>query len=866
MALTHKRPAPGLPPGPGPMPRAMTPLPASLPAPLPALAVILAVILALAVTMPALAGQQSLAERRGALVDEIVFTQETDVGKVAGLIEGGSHHVFAQGITNSTVFHRLRDSDRATYELAYGSSTELTLNPSGPEFANGQLNPFHVPEIREALNWLINRRHIAEEIYGGLAVPKVIPVNTAFPDYARLAVTARALELYYRHDPERAGLVIREQMELLGASLDNGRWMYNGERVRLILLIRSDDERKRVGDYMANLLEDQGFAVSRQYRTAEEASRIWIGGDPAAGRWHVYTGAWISPVINRDVSDSLTFYYTPRGRPEALWQAYNPDPELDAIAERLERRDYTVWEERQAMMARGIELAMKDSARVWLVDQTNISPRSRQVELAADLAGGITGSSLWPLTLRFKDRIGGRVVIAAPSLLTEPWNPVAGSNWSIDRMIIRALDDFAVMPDPFTGLSWPQRIASAQVLVQDDVPVGRTLDWLSVDTAHEIQVPADTWIDWDPVSGRFQSVGDKHPDGITARTRTTVRYEDAYLERRWHDGSRVSLADLVLPWILTFARADEASPLFDPSHLPAFQVFQRHFRGWRIISTAPLVIEIYSDQIYPDAETIVAARAPSTQPWHTLALGIRAELGGELAFSSNKADRLEVNWMSMVAGPSLAILERQLETARRSDYLPFPQVLNGLVREDEVAQRYAALDDWFRSRRHFYVGDGPFYLHAVYPVERSVVLRRDQDFPDSADKWQRFSKPEIPELELTGPMMVPWDQDADFSLRITFEGEPYAEEAIEQVQYLLFDGAGGLASQGEAQRRGNGAWRIGFSASQLADLGSGANSLEVAVISSRVALPASASHAFATVPPGTVTLEDDRNTPRRQQQ
>jgi peptide/nickel transport system substrate-binding protein len=795
-----------------------------------------------------------LAGRRGALVDEIVFTQESDVGKIAALIEGGSHHVFAQGITSPMVFHRLRDSERAAYELSYGTSLELTLNPAGPELANGELNPFAVPEIREALNRLVNRRYIAEEIYGGLAAPRVLPLNTVFPDYARLADVARALELRYQYAPEVATHVIHEQMEALGARLEDGIWTYDSRPVRISVLIRTEDERKRVGDYVANLLEDIGFRVERLYRTAEEASRIWIAGDPHAGRWHVYTGSWISTLINRDLSDNFSYYYTPRGRPEPLWQAYRPAPELDEIADRLQRRDYASWDERQELMARALELAMKDSARIWLVDQINLTPRAQNVELAADLAGGVSGSWLWANTLRFDDRIGGRAVIAAPSLLTEPWNLVAGSNWAYDMMIVRALLDTELLPDPFTGLYWPQRIARAEVTVQEKVPVGRSHDWLTLETLPEIRVPEDAWIDWDAAAGRFLTVDEKFPDGLTVRTRVLVDYEDGYLERRWHDGSQVSLADVVLPWILTFARADENSPLFDRSHLPSFELFQRHFRGWRIVSHEPLVIEIYSDQIYPDAETIVAVRTPSAQPWHVLALGILAERGGDLAFSSNKADREEVNWMSLVAGPSLPVLARHLAAAQRQGFVPFPEVLGDLLRDGEVADRYRALDDWYQSRGHFWVGDGPFYLHSVHPVERNVVLRRYEDFPDPADKWLRFTRPEIPELELGGPMMVEAGDAVDFELRITLAGEPYPSEDIESVQFLLFDGSGELALKGDVEAEAEGLWMVRLTPEQLAPLGTGANSVEVAVTSRRVALPAFASHAFATVPPGTPVL------------
>jgi peptide/nickel transport system substrate-binding protein len=795
-----------------------------------------------------LISQEIAATRRGALVDQIVFTQEPDVGKVAGLIETGSHHVFAQGVANPTVYRRLRDSERAALDVSYGSSVELTINPAGPKFATGEINPFYVREIREALNWLINRRYVAEELYGGLAVPRFLPLNTAFPDYARLADVARALELRYQHDPERASRVITAEMEKLGAERSGGRWLYEGEPVRITLLIRTDDARQRVGDYVANLLEDLGFMAERSYRTAEEASRIWIAGDPHAGAWHIYTGAWISTVINRDQAENFSYYYTPRGRPEPLWQIYTPEPEFDRIADRLQRRDYATWKERQEMMARALDLAMADSVRVWLVDQLNVWPRAEEVELAVDLAGGVAGSWLWPYTIRFRDRVGGNIVFAAPSVLTEPWNPVAGSNWLFDTMVIRALSDAELLPDPFTGLYWPQRIESAEVTVVDDVPVSRTHDWLTLSRAPEIAVPPDAWLDWNSAERRFVSVGERHRQGLTARTRTVVRYEPGYLERRWHDGSQVSLADMILPWILSFERADEASRLFDPAHVPTFEVFQRHFRGWRIVSQDPLTVEIYSDQIYPDAEMIVAVRTPGMLPWHTLALGIRAEQAGELAFSSNKSDRMRVDWMNLVAGPSLGIFDRHLQAAEQARLVPYAETLGRWMGEGEAAERYRALKAWRAERGHFWVGDGVFYLHAVYPLERILVLRRYEDFPDRSDKWLRFTTPEIPELVLDGPMIVPADDTAEFTLQVTFEGEPYPEEALDALQYLLFDGTGELVQKGDVETMADGLWRIRLAPDDLAALGSGANSLEVAVTSKRVALPSFASHVFATVP------------------
>ncbi|RTR05884.1 ABC transporter substrate-binding protein [Halomonas nitroreducens] len=805
-------------------------------------------------------GQESTAadlrSRRGALVDQVVFTREDEAGRVTGLIEAGTRQVFTQGISNPGVFRRLRDSLAAGYDLSYGTSSELTLNPAGPELADGSLNPFHVPAIREALNRLVDRDYIAQELYGGLAEPRFLPLSTAFPDYTRLAATARELELRYAHDPDAAREVIHREMAALGAQLREGVWHYENEPVRLIVLIRTEDQRRQVGDYAANLLAEVGFVVERRYRTAEEASRIWIATDPRAGRWHLYTGGWISIVIQRDQAEVFSFYYTPRGRAEPLWQAYEPAPAFDELAERLQRRDYRNWEQRQAMMARALELAMQDSVRIWLVDQLNASARAANVEVAVDLAGGLAGSALWPYTLRYADRVGGRMVFGTPGLLTEPWNPVAGSNWIFDQMIMRATQDPVALPDPFTGLFRPQRIARAAVTVQDDVTIARSLDWLSVSTAEEIVVPEAAWIDWDVEAGRFVSVGEAHDAPVTARTRVRVRYDADLFEQRWHDGSPLSLADFVLPWILTFERADEASRLFDPAYLPTFEVFRRHFRGWHLVSRDPLVIEIYSDQGFPDAETLVATRAPAPQPWHALALGVFAERQGELAFSSNKADRRRVDWMSLVAGPSVPILARHLEWARDRTASPFPGMLDELLDEEEITARYRALADWHAKRGHFWIGNGPFLLDSVHPVAGSLVLERFRDFPDPADKWQGFTRPAIPELDLDGPLVTAPDPAdgagaATFRLAVTLEGKPYPPQAIDRVQFLLFDGRGTLVERGEAEPSGDpGRWRIAPSPATLAALGVGANRLEVAVTSHRVALPAFASHVFATVPPG----------------
>ncbi|HEY7317585.1 MAG TPA: ABC transporter substrate-binding protein [Candidatus Binatia bacterium] len=789
--------------------------------------------------------------RLGAWVDEVVFREEADRAKAINMFEAGEIDVYGLGITDPELYRRLQASRVIQYEISYGSSAELTFNPVGPTFPKtGDLNPFHVPAIREAINWLVDRDYIAEEIYGGLAVPRYLPLTTAFPDYARLADVVRPLELHYSYDREKAKAIISREMEKLGAQLVNEKWHYRGKPVRLIFLIRTEDQRREIGDYLATSLENIGFTVDRQYKTAAESSPIWIGGNPADGRWHIYTGGWVSLAIDRDQADVFNGYYTPRGRPDPLWQAYKPSPRLDKIAEILDRRYYRTTEERRDLMTEALKLAMEDSVRVWLVDVVYIWPRRKEVVLAADLAGGISGSALWPYTIRFVDGSRRRINFANPSMLTEPWNPVAGSNWIFDNLITRGTQDLPALPDPFTGLFWPQRVKSAEVYVEKGLPVTKSLNWLTLNFVAAINVPRDAWIDWDAVGERFVTAGEMHPKGLKARTKTVVHYDNNLWKTKWHDGSNVALADFIFSFILGFDRANPKSPIFDEAAVPALKTFLSHFRGARILEKDPLVVEIYSDQIFPDAETIAATRAGdfyTNVPWHELALGVLAEQSRRLAFSASKADRLKVEWLSYISGPSLAVLDDQLATALKAGFIPYQNTLGEYVSQAAARERYEKLRAWRQARHHFWVSNGPFYLYSVHPVEKIVVIKRSESFSDPADKWVRFVEPQLADVDISGPRIVKAGSAAEFQVRITFKGKPYPEQDLEFVRYMLFDSRGKLVDLANPKLVGDGIWRIALDPKQTARLSSGANRLELAVTSRVVAMPSFKTFRFVTV-------------------
>jgi peptide/nickel transport system substrate-binding protein len=791
--------------------------------------------------LPATYAQQA---PKGPWIDEVDFFVEADEAKVLDMLLKNEMQVYFRDISDPGIFERIKASPDLSYVTSFGLYFELTFNPVGPEFPKtGKLNPFAIPRIREAINYLVDRKYICDEIMAGMAVPRYTCLTPAFPDYARYADTIRDIERKYSYNPDKAREIITEEMLKLGAELKDGKWYYKGEPVKIIFLIRVEDQRRQIGDYVASQLEKLGFTVDRQYKTSREAAPIWIRGDPADGKWHIYTGGWMTTVVSRDESDNFGFYYTPRGGLGPLWSAYKPSPEFDYVAGRLWAKDYKTVEERDELMRKALYLSMEDSVRVWLVNQIAPWPARKEISLTYDLAAGFSGARLWPYTIRYVDRVGGTVKIASTDLLVDPVNPVAGSDWIYDSMYYRALSDPAVMPDPFTGLYWPQRVKKAEVYALKGLPIDVTLDWVTLKFVDNITVPTDAWYDWDAAKQEIVYA----PRGTTAKTKTVIYYDDSLLNMKFHDGSKFSIADMVFSYILTFDRAKPESPVYDESYVPVFEAFRQYFKGFRIVSTNPLVIEYYSDQLYLDAEWIAWAAASAFYtdysygpgPWHTVAIGWLAEADKKLAFSADKANALKVEWMSYIAGPSLSILKECLDKAIAQKFIPYKNVMGKYVSEAEALERYNNLKKWYETKGHFLVGNGPFYLDRVDTTARIVVLKANREFVDTADKWLKFSKPMIPEVKITATPTITPGLSAEVPISITFEGEPYKVADMKYVKYIITSPTTTLVGIAEPVKDGE--WRIKLKPEETSKLPPGAVSVEVIAVSKLVGTPMSAA-------------------------
>jgi len=731
--------------------------------------------------------------------------------------------------------------------VAFGSFSELTFNPGGPVSPDGRLNPFNVAKIREAMNLVVDRDYMAQEIYGGLGIPKYTNLNSNFPDYARYVDVAADMEAKYAYNFEAGKAIVDAEMEALGAEMVDGKWNYDGAPVVLIGLIRVEDERLQVGDYFGSVLEDLGFTVDYQYKTSAEAGPIWQKSDPDDVEWHFYTGGWITTVVSRDDATDYGLFFTNLYLPWPLFQYYDPDPAFFDVALALWNSDFTTMEERGDLFRQALPMSLESSYRIFLIDQLGFTPEVANLEVTYDLAGGVAGAQIYPYTIRFAGEEGGVVRWAQPSVLVDPWNPIGGSNWVYDQTPENATTDLGVIYNPYTGLEMPQRIESGAIQHVEGLPIGKTLDWVDLEVVSQIDVPADAWGDWDATSQTFTPVG----DGVTALLKSTVTYpSDLWTTITWHDGSPITIADFVMGMILTFDQAKPESPYYDEAQVSNLDAFMAVFKGVKIVSVDPLVIETYWDTFVLDAENNVSTWYPNydygTGAWHNLALGLQAEADAVLAYSPDKSEALGVEWTNFIGGPSLDILAGYLEQDVASPFIPYEPTLGQYITADEATTRYANLQDFYTARHHFWIGTGPFYLESVFPVEGTITLARYEAYPDPSDKWSGFAAPKIAVVDVTGPASVAAGEEATFDAFVTFEDAPYPAAEIDVVSYLVYDATNTLVLKGDATLVADGQYQItvdttGFEA--------GSNKVKVVVTSLLVSIPTIVDYEFVTTAP-----------------
>jgi peptide/nickel transport system substrate-binding protein len=820
-----------------------------------------------AVTAPAVTAEPvATMTRHGGWADQLIFTSNPDMESAIAQIQAGELDVYAMSMSDPDVFQTVRADSNLKYVQSVGTWDAYMFNPV-QTFNDGRINPFGYPEIREAVNWLIDRNFMIQEYMGGLGLAKFTPLTGSFPDYARYIDVIRAMETKYAYNPEKGNQVISAKMEALGFTKNAaGKWMQGDKPVVTIAIIRTEDERQQFGDYLCNQLENAGFTCDRQYKTRTEASPIWYSSDPLEGLWSFYTAGWINNYVNRDEGSNFALYYSPLAGSSPNYQARTPSTEFADVMLRLLNNDFASNAERDELFRQAIPLGMQDGCVMSIVDTMSFQVFNKDIETSYDLAANLAASYQWPYTMRWAGKEGGTIRIAQGDLMVEPWNPIGGSNWVDDGMIQKPTQDEAFLFDPYTGLMWPLRAERYELTAKEGLPILQSdlsKDWLTLQFAPEIQVPADAWYDFDPVNNKWITVGEAFPNGLTSLTKSVVYYPaDMFQTVKWHDGSPISVGDFLMNMVMNYAQCKPESPIYDESAVSACESWMSHFKGIRITSVNPIVIESYDDQYALDAElnpnpfvswwpNEAGTYAFGGAPWSTMALGLIGEVNGEMAFTAAKATTANIERTGFLSGPTLDVLSGHLDAcvADPASCIPFGAAFAQYVTAEEAATRFTNLKAFYTQYNHLWVGTGPYYIDAVYPVERTVTLKNNPDYPDLADRWSRFGSPKLVTVEVDGPAQVAIGTEAVFSVYVTNNDVPYPSADLAGVNWLLFDKGGNLVATGQAALVSDGEYAVTLTADITSKLTAGGNKLEIAVSSKLVSVPGLGAYEFVAVAP-----------------
>lgn len=623
----------------------------------------------------------------------------------------------------------LRGNANIRLEEAPATSISVLLNPA-PAPA-GDLNPFSIKEVRQAVQSLINRDFISNDIYQGMALPQVTHLNPTNFDFLTIYDLVRSSGI--RYDPEGARQQIQAAMTKAGAELVNGKWAYKGRPIRLKFIIRIEDERRDVGNLISAELQKAGFDVAPQFKPFADAVLSIYSSDPKSLEWHLYTEGWSSSAPSRYDYATINQMAAPwqgnmPGWKEAgFWQYENQD--LDTLGQRLFRGEFKSQEERDDLYRRMTQAAMGESVRIWVTTVMNTFPVNKNMQgVTVDLVSGPKD----PRTLR-DAYIPGKDALTVGNLWvwTErtTWNPVGGFGDAYSTDILRNLYDPPMWNHPFTGLTIPYR---TQFKVETAGPNGK------------MPVPTDSVV-WDAKAGKWAPVGSN-----TQSVSKVVLDYSGYFGSKWHDGQQITMADV----IYSIAQGYEIAYNPNKSKIEVAlgatsRPYLETFRGYRIVDNHTL--EVYVDFWHFEPSLIASYASPSglLMPWELLAAMDSLVFDQRAAaYSDTASARFNVPWISLAMKKDAGMVERTLRTMSDKSTVPTGIFTIGnaaLVSPQEAKARYQAAIDWYAKYGHLVITNGPFFLSRYDPPAQFAELTafRDPSYPLHPGAWYLGTPPRV---------------------------------------------------------------------------------------------------------------------------
>lgn len=699
--------------------------------------VILAVILAILFLIP-LSGFSAPVYASPERPTKSITIKAVPMEQAVSLIKAGQLDAYLFPAPRDIAAANLGSSD-VKFLFAPAGINDFILNPAEPKDPN-KLNPFVSRRIRYAINYLVDRQFMVQQIFKGFAYEMYTFESPADPDYLTIADIVAEYKTPY--NPEYAAQIISEEMTKLGAEKgEDGYWYYNGQPVTINFVIRIEDERHELGLMLADELEKVGFKVNRLEMTFGEAIDLVYYTDPADLDWMIYTEGWGKGGLVKWDDGGPSFWGAPWyglmpgwGEPE-FWNYQNDT--IDELSLKLYTANFTSQAERNKLFREVTKLIMNEAVRIYAVTTLDPFPMSPDMlGVTEDLASGLRSLyNLRELYIPGKDslQVGHLHVYTSRTL----WGPVDARNWhffdvySVDPWT--AVHDPWLYTHPFTGEVMPFR---TPYTVETAGPTGT------------LEVPSDAFI-WDPVNKEWKTIG----EGVTAKSKVTFDLSKL-LGTDWHDGKPITWADVLydiyLFWEWTYASDKQQ---IDPIWFYYFGDVLNYTKAYRIVDGDKL--EVYIDYWHFDPNEIASWAAPPVTyfPWEVNYAVEQLVLDGKYAFNRYMANAYGIPQINYVlSGHASDAVAKMQELKSHNQFPENVFTVNGhhYCTLDEAKERYQSAINWINDKGHMVISNGPFYLENFDAAGDSLVLKafEDETYPFLPGTWVfgNAVKPQIQDI------------------------------------------------------------------------------------------------------------------------
>jgi peptide/nickel transport system substrate-binding protein len=717
----------------------------------------------------------------GPLVDKVIFDVRMDQSIAVKDTVEGKTDIFAYGM-DANVFHGLPQADREkldVYAVPSGSWSYL-LNPipNKPPYvwktATGKeyFNPLAIREVRYALNWLIDRKKIVDEILQGGGDPCFTSMTPGQPGTYKYNIIPTKMGMTERGDEKRALAQIESAMEEAAKLPENAGklkkagswWTYKGQPVTVKFIIRVDDPQGRLpaGRYVADQIEKAGIKVERLEYDRGKAGKMVYGGDPAAYDWTMYTEGWGAGATRRwwDISISQMYApyygYMPGGATEGFWN-YTHDT-IDNLAMKSYNGWFLTSEEYWNDNLKAQELGLTEAVRIWVCTQMQyfVANKDRLTNrFIYGMGDGLNGWSISTADVK-PDEKGQKILRATQysakgGLFMSSWDPIGldGFSDTYIGLIVEPCTMREYLESPNAAIDTPYLVKWDFKDIKSNLAPDSTGDGKPEGL---IEVPAEA-LRYDSAAKAWVKVG----PGVKAYSTGKYSLNDS----TWHDGTKVGQADLVysLGFQVDWANKDGDTDLkYEEAYASTYKPTLETLKG--ITYNKDGTADVWYDYNWPmDKNRLAAGGVQFVSPkagnagritmvnWtinEALALLVtEGSKSGTVYSITQDPSMTEVD----VASPAcITDIKAKLQEMIEKKYVPV--YIKDYMTPDKAVDAYKKAVAFIDKYGHAYISNGPFFISKIDTTANYIELSAyRKGYPFAKDYWPTHFAVDMTQIE-----------------------------------------------------------------------------------------------------------------------